>query len=250
MVIIAEVSRLHFDCNFSTWFSFINLGRDIFGMFLRLICSERPLSNDRFNWFLQRTIIESHYVSLFVCLVCWLVGCNFERVALCGDTLGSWWDQALTKCLCQVTQKDFYTSMLCYIDLWIHNLRSSLGQMKRRPYQPLWQIHWTNFPVSHWARLENKQGSGANLPLLRSKMPLVPTQNCAQKYRPGAKNFQKLQKMPLVVTSLFPSLHWAHVGSGALIWLSPLCDLLWRNREQVRETSFSLSRNSGHSQVA
>ena len=55
-------------------------------------------------------------------------------------------------------------------------------------------------------RLGNKLGPGANLPLVRSKLPLVLTQNCVQKNRPGAKKFGKLQKKPLVVTCLFPSL--------------------------------------------
>ncbi len=36
-------------------------------------------------------------------------------------------------------------------------------------------------------------------------MPLVLTQSCVQKYRPANK-FGKLEKMPLAVTSLFPSL--------------------------------------------
>ncbi len=31
-----------------------------------------------------------------------------------------------------------------------------------------------------------------NLLLLRSKMPLVLTQNCAENYRPGAKNYEKI----------------------------------------------------------
>ena len=36
-------------------------------------------------------------------------------------------------------------------------------------------------------------------------MPLVLTQTCAENYRTGAKNYEKFQKMPLVVACLFPS---------------------------------------------
>ncbi len=45
--------------------------------------------------------------------------------------------------------------------------------------------------LSRVIRLGNKQVTGANLPLLRSNMPWVLTQNSAQKYRPGAKKLCK-----------------------------------------------------------
>ena len=50
-----------------------------------------------------------------------------------------------------------------------------------------------------------------NLPLLRSKMPLVLTQNCAENYRPGAKNYEKLQRMPLVLTSFYNTMKIGHL---------------------------------------
>ena len=74
-------------------------------------------------------------------------------------------------------------------------------------------------------RLGNKQGPGANLPPLRSKMTLVLKQNYAQKYRPGVKNFEKLQKLPLVVICLFPSLidHkiWDWMEKMSMKWIDP-----------------------------
>ena len=53
-----------------------------------------------------------------------------------------------------------------------------------------------------------KSGSTrGNSPLLRSKLPLVLTQNCEQKHRPWGKKLWKWQKLPLWhVTCLFPSL--------------------------------------------
>ncbi len=52
----------------------------------------------------------------------------------------------------------------------------------------------TNSLQSIITRLGNKQGPEENSPLMRSKMPLVITQNCAQMYTPGAKIFKKTQK--------------------------------------------------------